>query len=748
MSKAMATSSRFPRSRLTLLSVALLAAFAPAWSQTAPATETAAATTTPPTEVHGSVSVGVGAIDGDRADRALYDQYNGLRPGASVFGRFDADYFHHDEGGTSVQFEAIDLLSNNRELGLRWRRQGDWKFSADYGELTRRDPFSVNSGLAGAGSTNPTVVPLLNGPGSGAEFDLKTKRTALGVAFSKVLSRDWQFDGSLKTEDKEGSRLFGVGMACPSVIAPGCGVTTGVQAGSAVLLLPEPINSNHTQAEGRVSYDSGPLRLSAGYYGSFYRNSNGSLNPVVPGSLYNPVGTLFPLAPGLQSILGQAVALPPDNQAHHLDLAGTYGFTRTTLLNFKLAYSQASQTAGFAGMGLTGAPAGRTDLGGKLSTTLAQVGLTARPLPKLSLSGNVRYEHRSDTTPIALYNIEGTSTYTNRQLPLTRVSGKVQGSYEFTSDWRGTLGADVLSIDRGEFTATSAIAGITALRQKTDDTGVRAELRRRMSEDLSGAISLESRRRNGSNWLRDNSGVGVTEVTDPSAAGVGLSNGIFSPTLADRKRDKLRLQADWQPNEKLSLQVSAEGGQDRFDAPSVYGLRNSSMNQVSLDWNYVVSTAWSVNGYVSSGQQQLEQARPGAALIAYDNRSTTLGIGFTGKPAARWEVGGTLAFIDDRNAYNQTLDATADGASAALLAATGGLPDITFRQTSLKLFGKYTLNKQSTVKFEFVHQRSRWSDWAWGYNGTPFVYSDATTVNGRVTQSVSFVGVTYIHRWP
>ena len=27
----------------------------------------------------------------------------------------------------------------------------------------------------------------------------------------------------------------------------------------------------------------------------------------MPGSLFNPVGTLFPLAPGLQSILGQPV---------------------------------------------------------------------------------------------------------------------------------------------------------------------------------------------------------------------------------------------------------------------------------------------------------------------------------------------------------------------------------------------------------------------------------------------------------
>ncbi|MFC5499454.1 MtrB/PioB family decaheme-associated outer membrane protein [Caenimonas terrae] len=732
----MTASCTFPAARLPLLTLALLAAYPSARAEDGPV-------------VDASASIGIGVIDGDRQDRLLYDQYSGLRPGAGVIGLAGADYYRRDdERGTSLQFEAADLLTGNRELGLRWKRPGDWKLSLNYGELTRRAPFTVNSGLAGAGSTAPGVVALPQGPGSGSDFDLKTTRTALGVAYSKVLSRDWQLDASVKSEDKEGSRLFGVGMACPSVIAPGCGVTTGVQAGSGVLLLPEPIDSNHTQVEGRLSYASGQLRLSAGYYGSFYRNANGSLTPAVPGALFNPVGSLFPLAPGLQSILGQPVALPPDNQAHQLDLAGSYSFTRTTLLNFKLAYSQASQTASFAAMGLGGAPAGRSDLGGKLATTLAQAGLTARPLPRLSLTGNVRYEHRSDTTPIALYNIEGTSLFTNRQLPLTRFSGKLQGSYQFSGDWRGTLAVDAESIDRGEFTASSAIAGVTALRQKTDETGVRAELRRRMSQDLSGAISVESRRRDGSNWLRDNSGLGLTEVPDPSAPGAGLANGIFSPTLADRRRDKVRLHADWQPNEKLAFQLAAEGGRDSYQTPSAYGLRSSSMNQLSVDWTYVVSTAWSFNGYLSSGRQQLDQARPGAALLAYDNRTTTLGLGFTGKPAARWEVGGSLAFIEDRNAYNQTLDATADAGSAALLAATGGLPDITFRQTAVRLFGKYTLDKQRSLRIDVVHQRSFSSDWSWGYNGVPFTYSDGTTVNARQSQSVSFIGVTYTHRWP
>jgi len=659
------------------------------------------------------------------------------------------DYARRDAGtGVSTRFEAVDLLNDNRELGFRWQRQGDWKFSADYRELVRRDPDVVNTGLLGFGTTMPTVVPLAGGAGTGSDLDLKIKRTGVGIAFQKVLTTRLQFDVGLRSENRQGARLFGIGIACPSAVAPGCRGTTGTEVGSAVLLLPEPVDSNHSQVDARLSYAGDKLRVSAGYYGSFYRNANGSLNPAVPASLYNPIGTLLPLAAGLQAILNQPVALAPDNQAHELDVAGIYAFTPSTSLNFKFAYTQATQHQDFASSGFTAGPVGVTDLGGKVVTSLAQIGITSRPWPRLSLLGNLRYEDRDDRTPIAPYNVEGTSTYTNRRLPYTKARAKAQASYQFTSDWRGTLGADFESIDRGVFTASSAIAGISALRQKTDETTLRAELRRRLSETFSGAISVESSRRDGSNWLRDNSGPGVTEVADPNAPGSGLSTAIFMPTLADRKRDKIKLYGDWQPVEKLSLQFHAEDGRDRFSSSSVYGVRGAGMNQVGIDWDLAVTGSWTLNGYVAYGTQQLNQSRPGVSLIAFDNTSSGIGIGFAGKPMARYEVGGGLAYIDDRSHYAQTLDPAGAAENAALLAATGGLPDIVFRQASVRLFGTYAPDKHSSFRVDLRHQQSRWNDWAWGYNDVPYVYSDATTVRRQPVQNVTFIGFTYVRRWP
>lgn len=150
---------------------------------------------------------------------------------------------------------------------------------------------------------------------------------------------------------------------------------------------------------------------------------------------------------------------------------------------------------------------------------------------------------------------------------------------------------------------------------------------------------------------------------------------------------------------------------------------------------------------VSAGTETLRQARPGGAVLAFENTSHEAGVGFAGKPAPKIEVGGRLSYINDRNVYAQTLDPLADAASVALLAATGGLPDIVFRQTSLRLFGRYELDKQSELRLDLLYLRSTWTDWSWGYNGVPFTYSDGTTVAMLPRQRVAFIGVRYVYRW-
>ena len=67
--------------------------------------------------------------------------------------------------------------------------------------------------------------------------------------------------------------------------------------------------------------------------------------------------------------------------------------------------------------------------------------------------------------------------------------------------------------------------------------------------------------------------------------------------------------------------------------------------------------------------------------------------------------------------------------------------------TSLKLFGKYALKKNADIRVDLVHQSVKFDEWTWRYNGTPFAYSDNTTVSMQQNQRVTFLGASYVYKF-
>ena len=712
-----------------------------------------------------TVSVGAAAVSGDSKNRSLFGQYNGLRKDDAYL-LLDLDYIKRDDAtGIWTILEGRDLGLNTREVRFLQQRQGDWKYYGEYSELVRYYPRTINTSLQGAGTTTPTVT-LLPVRGTGQDVDLKTERKSVSLGGEKWITPNLMFEATFKNEDKDGARIFGRGFNCPSGTAP-TPACTALAAGAnqwAILLLPEPINSTTRQFEGKLTYVGDKLALTAGYYGSFYINDNGSLNPTVVGNLNNPLGNPLgqngsvPLTAGLRGILQLPLALPPDNQAHQFYLSGNYAFTPATRATFKLGYTHATQKDDFASSGLTGAPAGVSNYGGVVNTTLAQLGLTSRPLPKLSLNASLRYEDRKDESPRAQYNIEGVNTFTNGTYSLKKTAAKLEGSYQLPANFRATLGVDYESMDRGQFSSPECIdlgdgsclgdsvAGISGLRAKTDETGYRAELRKSISDTLSGAISYVHSRRDGSSWLMPNA-LPATGVTALSDSAIFNRTGIFPMIFMDRTRDKVKALADWSPIDRLSLQFTLEDGKDQYTAPTQKGLRDTAMGLYGVDVTYAVSEAWKLSAYYTYSEQTLHVSHSTGYIADLKDRNSTAGISLVGKPTGRLEVGADLLYINDRNIYAQTLDQLASAANAAFLAQSGGLPDVTFRDLRLKLFGKYALQKNADVRVDIVHDRQKLNEWTWESNGVPFAYSDNTTVGLNPNQNVTFVSVSYIYRW-
>ncbi len=735
----MRTSKALPGFSLKLLALALIAAFGEAHADD----DEIAALTRPDS----SVAVGVAGMSGSANDRSFFGQYNGLRKNDTNL-LLDLDYIKRDDAtGTWTTIQGRDLGLNTREVRFGQQKQGDWKYSFEYDEMVRYDPRTINTSLLGAGSTSP-VVSRLATIGAGDELNLNLKRKNVTVAVEKWLSKSLQFEASFKNEDKNGARLFGTGFNCPSGAAPTPTCTTlatGVNQW-ALLMLPEPINSTTKQFDARLNYSNDKLMLSGGYYGSFYNNEYTSMSATIDGNLNNPLGNPMGgagLSSGLRNILQLPTALPPDNQAHQVFLSGNYAFTSTTRANFKYAYSHASQTDNFASFG--NAPNGRTNLGGAIDTSLYQFGLTSRPISKLSLLANVRYEDRNDKTPIAAYNIEGTKVFTNGNYSPKRLNGKIEATYQLPAGYRATVGADYESLDRSSFLPSNSVAGLSGLRQKSEESGYRMELRRSMSETLTGAIGYQSSNRTGSGWLKPNPGLGVTETSN---AAIYSRTAIFPMSMVDRQRDKVKASADWAATEQLSVQFMLEWGEDQFSAPTTKGLRSSHMGFYGVDAVYVLSDAWKLTGYWSRGDQTTHVDHSTGYMAALRNLSDTYGLGLVGKPTSRLDVGADIMLTDDKNEYNQGLDASASTANKTLLATSGGLPDVTFRQFTVKMFGKYALQKNSAVRLDLIHQHTKMNEWTWGYNGTPFAYSDNTSVYLNPRQNVTYLGATYIVALP
>lgn len=760
----------------TLLALAVVAAYAPAYAEDAEVARL--------TQPESSVSIGVGSASGHQKDRSLFGQFNGLRDNATTL-QLDLDINkRNEETGAWFRLNGNNLGLDSRDLSVSYEKQGDWKLGADYSELVHHELRTINTGLLGAGTTTPSVVRLAL-PGSGQDHDLKLKRVGLGLTGEKWINKNLQFELAFRNEDKTGARTYGTGYACAAYVCSSA--QTATNQTWALLMLPEPVDTTTRQIEAKLNYHDQKLSVSAGYYGSFFSNANGSLNASVPNSLNNPLGALSTLSPAvaatviagggtsLRNVLQSPVALQPDNQANQLYVSGNYRFTPTTNANFKYAYTHATQNESFAGSGLTGAPAGVTSLNGVVDTTLLQVGLTARPMRKLSLLANVRYEKKDDTSAEALYNVEGgavvpatvPASYVNRSwynylASSTKLVGKLEASYQLPADLRGTLGLDYSSYERPVPVSITEeeLAGLGAVRAKNHESGYRLELRRTMSETLTGSLGYSNSKRTGGDWtsLSTNAafaaaGLGYGQ-TGSASQFIALSAGnAFPMNMVDIDRNKVRLSANWMPSDKIEVQFNVEDGKDKnatdFSAVATQkGWLESATRQYSLDASFAMSKKWKLNGYVSQGTQNQKINHSTGYKADLETRSDGVGFGVVGEISSKLEVGAQVTYLNDTTKYGLTAASSVTGAapSAANLAqAAIGLPDVSYQSTAVNLYGKYALTNNANIRVNLVHQRAELQEWSWAYNGRSFVYQDNTTVGMNPDQSVTFLGISYVY---
>jgi MtrB/PioB family decaheme-associated outer membrane protein len=709
-----------------LLVLALLAAFGPAHA----AEDDLAKLIKPDTT---EVSAGAAGVAGDRKERSIFGQYNGWGKDESGLLLDFVVIKRDDETGTWLNAEGRNLGLDNRELSFSRQKQGAWKYAVDYSEQVRHDPRTLNTGLTGLGSAVVTVNSLA-ATGAGANQNLDITRKGYTLSGEDWVTSNLLLDFSFKSEDKDGARLTGLGGYCsPSIPGASCPTLSG-----SLLMLAEPINSTTTQMEVKAHLIGAEYSLTAGYYVSAYQNDNGSMRV---GSIIDSAGA--PVATGantLGALLAQPVALAPDNQAYQYYLSGNYRFTPTVQATFNYSETHATQNDSFAGMGLTAAAGLPNSLNGAEDTTITQVGITARPIAKLSLLANVRYEDVKDTTPHALYG----GTYSNSTNNSQKANSKAEASYVFPDNIRGTLGYDFNWVKRnvpgvGSTELTISPGSLTSVRENTSEQVYRVELRKPFTDTLNASVALMHSLRDGSHWINLGSTSTAYPLTYQTVRWGDAYNvtGVFPTTMMDRQRDKVRVGVDWAANEKLSLQFSLENGEDNYSAPTSKGLHGMGMSAYGVDASYIVSDTWKATGFINYNQQGVNIDHNAGYIARIDNTSTNVGVGVVGKVSGKIELSADLSYLDDRNHY---------GLASGSASAPGVLPDVTYRMMALKLSGKYALDKKSDVRVDLVSQNTSFDEWTWGNSGVPFAYSDNSTVSMQSNQNVTYLGVKYVYR--
>lgn len=633
-----------------------------------------------------SVSLRLGIVD---RDNQRFGTYNGLaQSGVNPIG--DASIVRRDDDtATWLRIDARDVGLPTQELRVEREKQGDWGYSLDYSQTPRFTPYDVHTGVSGTGTTRQAVPNAAGVRSTAAETEIKTERYKTSLGLYKALSLNWDFSAKFQSEEKEGNRLFGRG------------------SGTTQEFLAEPIGSTTRQLDLVLGYTGDKLQLNGGYYGSFFNNRNPSL------TVTGGAAALATFSP---------IALPPDNLAHQVHIAGGYAFTPTTRGTFKYAYSKNTQTDAFILPVTRALPvtantltndSGRSDLGGRVDTTLFQLGLTSRPLSKLSLLANLRYEDRDDKTTVAKYiTSSASSDGYNEPRSLKTVSGKLEGTYQLPVGVRATGGVDYENKERG-------LAGIRVVgyREKTEETSWRFELRRALFDAVSGSVALVHADRNGSSY-RTNSGLNLVQP-------------IY---IADRDRNKLKASVDWSPLEALSLQFMFEDARDRYGAgrgsPDV-GPRSGDAQLYSVDATYAVSDKWQVTAYASELKTRVGQATGTAAgywTADMTNVGVNYGVGVKGKLSGKLDLGVDLLVAEDLSKYG-------------LGGAATSLPDIDNVQTTVKLFATYAWDKNTLVRLDYIHDRRKTNDWTWNGVTTPYVYTDGSWLYQDPNQTVNFVGV-------
>ncbi|MBF0342429.1 MAG: MtrB/PioB family outer membrane beta-barrel protein, partial [Magnetococcales bacterium] len=451
-------------------------------------------------------------------------------------------------------------------------------------------------------------------------------------------------------------------------------------------------------------------------------------------------------------------SLPLDNEAHQLFLNGGYQFTPDTRATFKLAHGRALQnehipTSDIAGLARVGAP---SNLEGRVDTTHLLLGLSTRPLQDLQLNAKLRYYDESDKTPAWLVAQTATAQVHSTPASITTTSGQLEGNYRLPFDT--TLSSSVehkkqeRSIPFGNDLNKDGLDDerYVPWRNQLNETTLRMQLSRHLSETVNGSVSVEHATRTGSNF-----------ITSPNI--LGNAQGKIAPFfIADRERDKLRLAMDWRPLERLGVQFVAENALNHYDDEQTpYGVKKGHAQLYSVDMDYAPTDKWLFTAWYAydlnktwqdSGRWGTPAQHEADKSSLLTDSGSSLGVGVRNQWNEQIKLGANYQWTGIKSAFDDQVTRDPNPASPpAYPAGVTPLPQISSPTFRFNTFFEFKGWGPGLLRADYIHEQWKTNDWTWKFSdGSPYVYgttTDSTLIATQDKQTADFLGVRYTTRF-
>lgn len=525
----------------------------------------------------GEAEVGGRGISGDFRS-SKYEEYREQKPGA--FGNVRI-LLEGKEGRYYFEGLATDIAERDQHYEIASGRYGRYRLELEFDEhphvfsnaartlytnegggvLTL--PDTTQSAIQAGGSA-ALQSALAGATGVPLRFRLQTGRIGL---FYRPLA-DLEFDAGYRTQEKEGTRPFGMGFGSP---------------GANFVNVAGPIDERTHEVTGgiQVARDAWSLRLD--YTGSFYENDLDTM------TVDNPLrGTD---SATLGSTRGRT-DLAPDNSAHTVSLTGAVtlpvGFPARFAGTF--SYGMRFQDDPFVPHTINSAisdpglalPASNLDA--EVRTLLANLLLTGRPHRDLNLTARYRYYDYNSDIPLLAFpahvvndrTLVTTDTRLNTPIDYSKHNGSLDASYRLARPTTLKVGYEWERWDRNDHREVIRTDEHTAKAAVDYKPATWALLRAgyqfgtRRGTDYNTFAHLEH---------------AVLEELDTAARLQAQSVLLRKFDEANRVRHQVDLLAQVSPREDVTLSFTGGYGQTNYD-DSILGLTDDERWSVGTDIGY------------------------------------------------------------------------------------------------------------------------------------------------------------------